>query len=113
MANLTLEYIFLAFLGMTIHILMKIGERSNKKGSKISFKIWIYDRMNWVRLVLTICSTLALIIMADDLSNMFNITLSDGSPARSVFAFSAGYLNHSLIRNFLKVFKKEENSEPE
>ena len=39
-------------------------------------------------------------LMADDLSNMFGITLEYGSPAKSLFSFGAGYLNHSLVRIF-------------
>jgi hypothetical protein len=108
MENLTLEYILLALLGMVIHILMKVANRGDKKNNKFSLKTWVQDRMNWVRLVLAVSSTVALMIMADDLANMLGVTLSDGSPANSVFAFGAGYLNHSLIRNVLKVFKKGE-----
>jgi hypothetical protein len=44
--------------------------------------------------------------MSDSLSKIFGVTLSDGSPAKDVFAFIIGYFNHSLIKNVLKVFKK-------
>jgi len=46
-------------------------------------------------------------LMAEDLSDTLGIQLSDGSPAKSIFSFGAGYLNHSLIRNILKRFKTE------
>ena len=107
-----LEYLGLAFLGMVIHILMKIANRKDKKINKFSFKKFFSDSMNWVRILLSISSVIALILMADDLSDLMGIKLSDGSPARSLFAFGAGYLNHSMIRNVLKIFKKgQQNSE--
>ena len=107
MEDLNLQYVLLAVLGMVIHILMKIGERGNKKGNPFSFKVFFADRMNWIRIALSITSVLALMLMAEDLTDTLGITLSDGSPARSIFSFGAGYLNHSLIRNILKRFKTE------
>jgi len=106
MENLSFEYLFLAFLGMSIHILMKIYERKNKQES-FSFKIFIADSMNWIRIGLVLTSVLALMMMAEDLSDILGIKLTDNSPAKSVFSFLAGYLNHSLIRNILKRFKNK------
>ena len=107
MQDLNLQYVLLAVLGMVIHILMKIGERGNKKGNPFSFKVFFADRMNWIRIALSITSVLALMLMAEDLTDTLGITLSDGSPAKSIFSFGAGYLNHSLIRNILKRFKTD------
>jgi hypothetical protein len=104
MDTITIDYLILAFLGMTLHVLMKIQTRRNKE--KISFKHFIKDKMNWVRIALALISTVALIIMADDLCKMFHITINTGSPAKSIFAFASGYFNHSLVRNILKSFKK-------
>lgn len=109
MEDLNLQYVLLALLGMVIHILMKIGERGNKKGNPFSFKVFFADRMNWIRIALSITSVLALMLMAEDLTDTLGITLSDGSPARSIFSFGAGYLNHSLIRNILKRFESSKN----
>lgn len=106
MENLNFELLLLAFLGMIIHVLMKISERGDKK-HKPSFKYWISDRMNLVRLFLSITSILALLMMKDDIINLLGIELSDGSPATKIFTFGAGYLNHSFIRNVLKIFKKK------
>lgn len=107
MENINLQYVLLAVLGMVIHILMKIAERGNKKSNPFSFKVFFADRMNWVRIALSLTSVLALMLMAEDLSDTLGIQLSDGSPAKSIFSFGAGYLNHSLIRNILKRFKTE------
>jgi len=107
MENLNLQYILLAILGMAIHILMKIAERGNKKSNPFSFKVFFNDKMNWVRMALSLTSVLALMLMAEDLTDTLGITLSDGSPAKTIFSFGAGYLNHSLIRNILKRFKTE------
>lgn len=112
MENMNLELLLLAFLGMIIHIFMKIGSRKDKKTNKFSFKVWFGDRMNWVRLILSISSTIALLIMSPEISDMFGIELSDGSPAIKILAFGAGYLNHSIIRNVLKVFKKIDVESP-
>tara|TARA_R110002020_G_scaffold309888_3_gene525780 strand:- start:2856 stop:3185 length:330 start_codon:yes stop_codon:yes gene_type:complete len=108
MDTLTIKYIVLATLGMLLHIIMKIQNRTKKE--KFSIKVFFSDKMNWVRIVLAVISTVALLLMSDDLTNMFGITLDDGSPAKSLFAFGAGYLNHSLVRNILKVFKKKVDS---
>ena len=112
MENLSFELLLLAFLGMVIHILMKVASRKDKKTNKISLKVWAQDKMNWIRLALSILSTLALMIMSPDVIDMFGIKLSDGSPAIKVFAFGAGYLNHSIIRNVLKAFKKSDVEPP-
>ena len=112
MENLNLTLLGLALLGLFIHVLMKIVNRSNKKTTKFSFKVFFSDSMNWVRIVLSIASIFALLLMSEEIGNMIGITLTDGSPAPKVFAFGAGYFNHSIIRNVLKSFKKgEENGD--
>lgn len=110
MENLDIQYIVLAILGMVIHILMKVSERKDKKTNKVSLKVFFSDSMNWIRIALSITSVIAIMFMADDIADMMGITLSDGSPARGILSFGAGYLNHSLIRNVLKVFKKNEDA---
>jgi hypothetical protein len=105
LTNLKLEYILLAFLGMFIHILIHILNRKNKS-IPMSFGYFISDVDNWIRLVLSITSIFALLIMSESLSDMFGIKLSNGSSAKDVFAFVTGYLNHSLIKNVLRIFKK-------
>jgi hypothetical protein len=105
LTNLKLEYILLAFLGMFIHILIHILNRKNKS-IPMSFGYFISDVDNWILLVLSITSIFALLIMSESLSDMFGIKLSNGSSAKDVFAFVTGYLNHSLIKNVLRIFKK-------
>lgn len=107
MEYINLQYVLLAILGMVIHILMKIAERGNKKNNPFSFRVFFADRMNWVRIGLSLASVIALMLMAEDLTDTLGITLSDGSPAKSIFSFGAGYLNHSLIRNILKRFESD------
>jgi hypothetical protein len=72
----------------------------------MSFGYFISDIDNWIRLVLSITSIFALLIMSESLSDMFGIKLSNGSSAKDVFAFVTGYLNHSLIKNILRIVKK-------
>jgi hypothetical protein len=105
MNNLTFEYLSLAFLGMIIHILIHILNRKNKS-IPLSFGYYVSDIDNWIRLVLSITSIFALLIMSESLSNILGITLSNGASAKDVFAFITGYLNHSLIKNVLRILKK-------
>lgn len=105
MKNLTTEYILLALLGMFIHILIHVLNRRNKT-IPISIGYFISDLNNWLRLTLSIFSIFALLIMSDSISDILGIKLSDGSSAKDVFAFVTGYLNHSLIKNVLRIFKK-------
>lgn len=105
LSNINFEYLLLAFLGMFIHILIHILIRKNKS-IPLSFSYYVSDVDNWIRLILSITSIFALLIMSDSLSNMLGIKLSDGSPAKDVFAFITGYLNHSLIKNILRLIKK-------
>lgn len=105
MSNFTFEYILLAILGMFIHVLMNIVQRRNKFTS-ISIKIFLADYMNWIRVLLSLTSTFVLLLMADDVSKYLGVTIDNGSSAKSLFAFLSGYLNHSMIKNILKVFKK-------
>jgi hypothetical protein len=105
LTNLKLEYILLAFLGMFIHILIHILNRKNKS-IPMSFGYFISDVDNWIRLILSIASIFALLIMSESLSDIFGIKLTDGSSAKDVFAFITGYLNHSLIKNILRIVKK-------
>lgn len=100
-----IQYVLLAILGMAIHILMHITQRK-KNENPFSFRTFFSDKFNYIRIVLSITSTFALLLMSDDVANVLGITLIDGSPAKSLFAFLSGYLNHSIIRNVLKMFKK-------
>ena len=45
-------------------------------------------------------------MMSESLSDIFGIKLTNGSSAKDVFAFITGYLNHSIIKNVLRIFKK-------
>jgi len=104
--NLEPKFLLLALIGMVMHVLMKIINRKDKT-KKLSFKVFFSDTMNWVRIGLAVCSTIAILLMAEDLGDMMGITLSTGAPAKSVLAFAAGYLNHSLIRNILKAVENK------
>jgi hypothetical protein len=105
MGNLTIEYLLLAFLGMFIHILIHILNRKNKS-IPLSFGYYVSDVDNWIRLILSITSIFALLLMSESLSNILGITLSNGASAKDVFAFITGYMNHSLIKNVLRIIKK-------
>lgn len=103
------SYLLLAFLGMFIHILMKVLNRKDKS-KKLSFRVFFSDSTNWIRMILAILSTIAILMMSSDIADMLHIQLSDGSSAKSVLAFMAGYLNHSIIRNLLSIFNKKQSN---
>lgn len=105
LTNLKLEYILIAFLGMFIHILINILNRKNKT-IPITFSYYFSDIDNWIRFILSIASIFALLLMSESLNDIFGIKLTDGSSAKDVFAFITGYLNHSLIKNVLRIIKK-------
>lgn len=110
--NLQPQYVLLAVLGMLIHILAKVYNRKDQS-SKPSFVHFIASRNNWLRIALTVLSTLALLLMSDDICSMFGIVMKDGGDsAKSIFAFTAGYLNHSAIRNILNMGKKKFGQKP-
>ena len=105
MEYLNLTIITLAFLGMLIHMLMFVMQKC-KGDNKFSFKVWIKDKMNWMRLVLSFISTLAIILMLDDIAALFGVAVEGHGGLLKLVAFSAGYFNHSFIKNILKMFKK-------
>lgn len=100
------SYLLLAFLGMFIHILMKVLNRKDKS-KKFSFSIFFSNTNNWIRIILAILSTIAILMMSEDIGNILGIKLSDGTSAKSILAFMAGYLNHSMIRNILNIFERK------
>ena len=105
MSNLTIEYVLLAFLGMIIHIFIHILNRKNKS-IPLSIGYYISDFDNWIRMILSVLSILALLIMSDSLSDILGVKLRNGASAKDVFAFITGYLNHSIIKNVLRIVKK-------
>jgi len=78
-----------------------------KGQNDFSFSIWLQDKMNWVRLVLSMLSTLALLMMLDDIAILFNVTVEGHESLLKVAAFCAGYFNDSLIKNILRIFRKK------
>ena len=97
------EYYILAFLGVLIHLLTTIIYRRNKN-APFSISYFLTDSKNYLRLLLTIASTFAILLMIDDVAEIFHLKLSDGTPMKSLIAFFAGYFNHSLIKRLVGFF---------
>lgn len=110
--SLSPEYLLLALLGIIIHVLMTIVNRSDRK-NPISMKAYFKDGMNYVRIFLAIASVFAILLMANDITDMLGVTLSSGAPAKSVFAFLAGYFNHAIIKDILKIFRSRQSEKDE
>lgn len=104
------EYIALAILGIVMHVLVKIMNR-NDKSKPVSFKSFWSESKNRIRVVLSVVSVAVILLLADDIADLMQIQLSDGSPARRFLAFLAGYLNHSLIRELLKSFNRKQSNQ--
>lgn len=106
MEYLNTTMITLALLGMLIHLLMFVIQKTKGK-NKFSFKTWASDSMNWIRLALALSSTLAILLMLDEIAALFGVNVEGHGGLLKLVAFSAGYLNHSLIKNILRAFRKE------
>ena len=101
MEGLTWHNITLALLGCIIHILIKLSNRQEK--DKFCFKYWIRD--NWINTLLSVLSTLAILLMIDDIAIFLG---TDGtSPLTKLIAFFSGYFNQSFIRAITKKFKQK------
>ena len=105
MEYLNTTMITLALLGMIINALMFVLQKAKGK-NKFSLSVWCKDSMNWIRLALSLASTIAILLMLDEMALMFGVTIEGHGGLLKVIAFSAGYLNHSLIKNVLRVFRK-------
>ena len=97
--------ILLAISGMLIHLLMFVGAKT-KGDNKFSLSVWAKDSMNWIRIALSLISTFAILLMLDEIAALFGVTVEGHGGLLKLVAFSAGYLNHSLIKNILRVFRK-------
>ena len=105
MENLIFENILLAFLGMSIHILIEILDRRNK-AIPISLSYFLSDIQNYLKIALCIVSIITLLICADELADIMGVTLKDGTGATKVFSFLTGYFNHHFVRYVIKIFRK-------
>ena len=112
MEYLNFTMIALAILGMSIHIIMFVMQKINNN-NKFSFKVWIKDTMNWMRILLSLLSTAALLLMLDDIAALFGFTVEGHGSLLKLIAFSAGYFNHSLIKNILRTFRKSTENKSE
>lgn len=105
MEYLNLNIILLAVAGMLIHLLMFVASKTKGK-NKFNLKVWTKDSMNWIRLALAVISTIALLLMLEEIALLFGVTIEGHQGLLKVVAFASGYLNHSLIKNLLRMFRK-------
>lgn len=105
MEYLNTTVILLAISGMLIHLLMFVASKT-KGDNKFSLSVWAKDTMNWIRVALALISTFAILLMLDEIAALFGVTVEGHGGLIKVVAFAAGYLNHSLVKNILRVFRK-------
>lgn len=108
--NLEPEYITLALLGMIIYVLKSIVNRKDT-AQKVSVGSFFKNGKNWARILLAIVSTMAVLLMADDIAKILGITVDSDAPAKSVCAFLAGFFNYNIIDSLLKKFGKKINAD--
>ena len=104
MEYLNLTTITLALSGMLIHFLMFVLQKTKGK-NKFQLSVLLQDSMNWIRFALALISTFALLVMLDDIAKVFGMSVDGRDGILKIIAFTAGYLNHSLIKNILRMFK--------
>ena len=107
MTHLTLVNVVLAICGLVIHELFRVKNRHNKE--KFSFSYWI--KINVISVVLSLISTLAILLMLEDVTKFLGIVAEDGNMFERMAAFLAGYSNQSLIKNIVSFFKKKKSEE--
>lgn len=99
------EHYILAFLGIFINMSFNVLNRKNKH-TPFSFAYILTSSKNYLRLSIAIASTIAILLMSDDMAKILNLELSEGTPSKHLLSFFAGYFNHSLIKRIVNNFNK-------
>ena len=110
METMTWQMGVLALCGMILHISMKIKPNLSND-NKFSFKKYFQNKMNVIRLAISLIATFSLLLMLKEVSSMLDVELSESGSLMNVLSFSAGYFNDSLIRNLIKFFKPKISAE--
>lgn len=97
MEHLSTHNVLLALTGILLHILMKIHPHVSKK----TFNWNVFARENFLTITMSIIATFVLLILSEDVLITFGIQYSESTI--SIMAFTAGYLNQSLLRNLIKM----------
>ena len=98
--------LLIALLGAVIAKLLYVMEKVKRDNLKFSFTHLIKDRLNWVRLIVTVLSIIALLMVADDLGKFFGFDMNpDGSTNKLIYLI-LGAFNYQIIRGVMKIFKK-------
>jgi hypothetical protein len=97
MEHLTSLNIILALSGVVLHILMKVQPHLRKK----TFVWGMFVKDNLLTVIMSIIATFVLVVLSEDVLQLFGIEYTEGTI--SVMAFTAGYLNQSLLRNVVKI----------
>lgn len=97
MEHLTSFNIMLAVAGIVLHVLMKIQPHLRKK----TFNWSMFVKDNLLTVIMSIIATFVLIVLSEDVLKLLGIEYTEGTI--SLMAFTAGYLNQSLLRNVMKI----------
>ena len=97
MEHLTSFNILLAVAGIVLHLLMKIQPHIRKK----TFNWGMFVKDTWLTVVMSFIATFVLLVLSDDILILLGIENTESTIP--VMAFTAGYLNQSLLRNVMKI----------
>lgn len=106
MEHIELTPLLIALLGAVIAKLLTVLETLNRKGTTFSFGHLLTDKMNWIRLTLTVLSIIALLMVADDLGKFFGFDMNPDGGTNKLIYLILGAFNYQIIRSILKIFKK-------
>lgn len=102
--GLTMMHVILAYAGMLIHVLLKLGKLSKRP----EFSIKIFIQQNLFSMAATFLSIPVILIMAADPA------IKDTLPINNVTAVLAGWQTNSTFKNLMSLFnKKSKADEPD
>lgn len=107
MYNLTIINLCFVFLGLVLHHLLKLQGRKQRNSIPFSIAKWITD--NYLGVLLSVIASVAVLVFYEEVFSSLGIKL-EGLHSKEFAAFTAGYLNSSIFKNFIKIGKsgKEE-----
>ena len=108
MYNLTIINICFVLLGLALHHLLKLQGRKERKSLPFSAAKWITE--NWVGVLLSIIASIAVLVFYEQVFASMGIKL-EGAYSKEFAAFTAGYLNSSIFKNFIKIGKSGKEDE--
>ena len=101
---ITLTTISMALVGLMISLLLKLS-RLKQSTKKFSMRYWMKD--NALQSIATILMVFVLLYFAPTMATgLLQVHVHDDSQFYDIFALCAGYSNHAMFHDFMKINKK-------